>query len=213
MNRMLQLRNTVPRLPSQNFFTRHSFIKRGFKSIWDSHNVASFAGLPTHPDELAVMIFGSSTDVGKTIISAGLSIAALRSNRKVCYIKPVQTGDMDEYFMQFYTNPRGTSDIFVRTLQHWKPAMSPHLAAWHDSEISPIADQDLLNNLQREIKAFVDSSRLSNTKDLKKENLKKEIKKENKKKLFTVVETAGGVLSPGNNQSTNHFTFISSCFI
>jgi hypothetical protein len=31
-------------------------------------------------------------DVGKTIISAGISRAALKKKNKVCYIKPIQTG-------------------------------------------------------------------------------------------------------------------------
>lgn len=34
-------------------------------------------------------------DVGKTIISAGISRAALKKNNKVCYIKPIQTGTND----------------------------------------------------------------------------------------------------------------------
>jgi hypothetical protein len=34
-------------------------------------------------------------DVGKTIISAGISRAALKKKNKVCYIKPIQTGTAD----------------------------------------------------------------------------------------------------------------------
>ena len=95
----------------------------------ETHNTVNYAATPIHPDELTVQIFGSSTEVGKTIISAGLSLAALQEKRKVCYIKPVQTGELDEYFIQLYTNPRGTNDIYVRTLQHWNANMSPYLAA------------------------------------------------------------------------------------
>ena len=78
---------------------------------------------------LQVMIFGSSTGVGKTIVSAGVCRAALSRERKVCYIKPIQTGELDEYFVNFYTNPQGINDIFLRTLHHWSSSMPPHLAA------------------------------------------------------------------------------------
>lgn len=150
------------------------------------------------------MIFGSSTDVGKTIISAGLSIAAMRAQRKVCYIKPVQTGQLDEYFIQLYANPRGINDIFVRTLQHWKPAMSPHLAANMDDRFKPLSDQDLLTSLTREMRTFMDFANVADTKKSTKTTSSKpggtEVKK---KKLFSIVETAGGVLSPGKQSLSN----------
>lgn len=99
-----------------------------------SHTAVNYAATPIHPDELTVQVFGSSTEVGKTIISAGLSLAALQDIRKVCYLKPVQTGELDEYFIQLYTNPRGTNDIFVRTLQHWSANIAAHLAARKDDD-------------------------------------------------------------------------------
>lgn len=74
----------------------------------------------------AMTLTACSTEVGKTIISAGLSLAALNDTRKVCYLKPVQTGELDEYFIQLYTNPRGINDIFVRTLQHWSSREFPY---------------------------------------------------------------------------------------
>ena len=47
--------------------------------------------LTNEPSNLQVMVFGSGTGVGKTIVSAGVCRAALNRARKVCYIKPVQT--------------------------------------------------------------------------------------------------------------------------
>jgi dethiobiotin synthetase len=120
MNKLLKVRN-------------HRGLRRYLQSSSHSpHTSVHYAATPIHPDELTVQVFGSSTEVGKTIISAGLAIAALQDHRKVCYLKPVQTGELDEYFIQLYTNPRGTNDIFVRTLQHWSSNMSPHLAAMQD---------------------------------------------------------------------------------
>lgn len=156
-------------------------------------STTNYYALPMYPDDLSVMIFGSSTDVGKTIISAGLSIAAMQSDRRVCYIKPVQTGEMDEYFIQLYANPRGINDIFVRTLQHWKVAASPHLAAALDNQNKePLSDPELLNHIQREMNAFTESAvTLSGDAE--------SISEKAEKKPFTVVETAGGILSPGPN--------------
>lgn len=145
---------------------------------------------------LQVMIFGSSTDVGKTIVSAGVCRAALKHGRKVSYIKPVQTGELDEYFVSLYTNPQGISDIFLRTLHYYSTSIAPHIAARiHDHE-GPISDDQLVWGLKREMKAFDTNSDAS---------------PEGKKQLFTVVETAGGVLSPGPSKSlqvTHPYSFL-----
>ena len=90
---------------------------------------ASSRALSISTTNLQVMIFGSSTDVGKTVVAAGICRAALSRSRKVCYIKPVQTGELDEYFVSLYTNPQGICDMFLRTLHHWSSSMSPHLAS------------------------------------------------------------------------------------
>jgi hypothetical protein len=168
----------------------------------------------TEYDNLTLMVFGSSTDVGKTIVSAGISAAALKDKKKVCssytythiytyiykcityipltplhrrcatsytyiyiymyiymhnihtshtsqvcYIKPVQTGDMDEYFVQLYTNPHGNADIYFRTLNHWKTATSPHIAASLEGKGGGLrSDDELLQDLAREISAFEQST-------------------------------------------------------
>ena len=135
---------------------------------------------------LQVMIFGSSTGVGKTIVSAGVCRAALSRERKVCYIKPLQTGELDEYFVSFYTNPQGINDIFLRTLHHWSSSMPPHLAAAAEAVGKRISDKDLVLGLEREIRAFSNSAASPGKPD---------------PPLFTVVETAGGVLSPGPSRN------------
>lgn len=149
-------------------------------------------------------------DVGKTIISAGLSIAALKHKHKVCYIKPIQTGSMDEYFMQLYTNPLGNNpDIYYRTLSHYKHELSPHIAASLDNngekdmKRKVVTDEELLNDLLREINAFktsvITSSSSPSISSVTNTTIDKHHEKQNQ--LFTVVETAGGVLSPGPNKT------------
>lgn len=140
--------------------------------------------LSTPDENLQVMIFGSSTDVGKTVVAAGICRAALTRARKVCYIKPVQTGELDEYFVSLYTNPQGISDMFLRTLHHWTSSMSPHLASRINANEGPISDADLVSGLKREIRAFSTAHDNGDGKE-----------------RFTVVETAGGVLSPGPSKT------------
>ncbi len=156
--------------------TRYRLLSTRYTSTI-SNNVAQEQSLP-------VMVFGSSTDVGKTIVSTGLCLAALNNSHKVCYFKPVQTGELDEYFIRLYANPQGTSDIFFRTLHHWTPATSPHVAAKlsdPNGNDKIVTDEDLVTGLNREIKAFVATSNNVDT--------------------FSIVETAGGVLSPGPSKS------------
>jgi len=129
----------------------------------------------------AIMIFGSSTDVGKTIVSAGILQSALQFGYTSCYLKPVQTGDMDEYFVQLYTNPRGISDITLRTIYHWSTAKSPHIAASLNEQIPPPSDNEILKSIRREIRFFYENST-------------------DKRKLL-VLETAGGVLSPSPSKT------------
>lgn len=135
-----------------------------------------------------VMVFGSSTGVGKTVISAGLCRASLREEQSgTCYIKPVQTGELDEFFIHLYANPQGDKTLFARTLYHWLPAMSPHLASRRQHEQNgpaPPSDADLLVRLQREMRAFIEESTKKQT------------------SCFAVIETAGGVLSPSPTPTT-----------
>ena len=125
-------------------------------------------------------MFGTTTDVGKTIVSAGLLRAAIAHKRKVCYIKPIQTGkEPDEYFVQFYADPKGSNDLICRTIHHWMPATSPHIAAKlvsHDEN-----DDELVRRLKNEIGVFEKAAAVKDT--------------------WTIVECAGGVCSPGPSGS------------
>ncbi|KZM25942.1 ATP binding [Ascochyta rabiei] len=130
---------------------------------------------------IAVQIYGANTDVGKTVFSTLLGLRLRDGLKKikyrVQYIKPVSTGpdsDRDDNYVRRYT---GQS---VSTLYQFKDPVSPHLAARDSKDICQPGDNDLNHKLHRQLR---DSA----------------FAIENKTEAwgFGIVETAGGVLSPG----------------
>ncbi|TMW66724.1 hypothetical protein Poli38472_014036 [Pythium oligandrum] len=127
-------------------------------------------------------VFGSNTDVGKTIISAGICRAAVRTSQRVAYIKPLQTGTADvgfigdAGFVQRHTAAvkKNTDELLsCETLFSWKTPVSPHLAA--AKEDHAITDAQVLEALTTRLNQANDTS--------------------NPYSLL-LVETAGGVCSP-----------------
>ncbi|RLN68057.1 hypothetical protein BBJ29_007032 [Phytophthora kernoviae] len=142
-------------------------------------------------DTPVFQVFGSNTDIGKTIISAGIcrsaaTIAADNGGR-VEYIKPLQTGTDDELpgsfpgDASFVTKHAVLTDkkqgaLECSTLFSWKTPVSPHLAA--QMEGHTITDEELLKLLSDKLKAV-------NT-----------VNGEKGPNSLVLVETAGGVCSP-----------------
>ncbi|CAK4749557.1 hypothetical protein LEN26_011750 [Aphanomyces euteiches] len=119
-----------------------------------------------------VQVFGSNTDVGKTLVSTGLCRAAVKSSAtsNVGYIKPLQTGGdsmMDARFLRSHVED--ASRLTCQTLFSWETPVSPHLAA--QLEGKKLTDDALVKRVSQAI-ATTDASTL------------------------LVVETAGGVCSP-----------------
>eukprot|EP00755_Sulcionema_specki_P034790 Sspe_Gene.103629::Locus_79462_Transcript_1_1_Confidence_1.000_Length_1236::g.103629::m.103629/K00833/bioA; adenosylmethionine---8-amino-7-oxononanoate aminotransferase len=88
----------------------------------------------------AVVVYGANTDLGKTVLSAGIARA---KEGDVKYIKPVQTGVSngakgDEDFIRYHAPHASTA-----TLYSWAPATSPHLAARASDKPIP-TDSDLV---------------------------------------------------------------------
>jgi len=126
-------------------------------------------------------IFGANTDVGKTVVSAGLLRAALAGppRRQATYIKPLQTGDVhDGTFVQRYA----PKEVRCHTLYSWSTPISPHLAA--AKEVKTVTGEDLLAKLQAHLQQGQETE-------------EEEGGKESQARGITLVETAGGVLSPG----------------
>lgn len=129
-------------------------------------------------------IYGSNTDIGKTIISAGICRAANKTGR-VSYIKPLQTGVLanaapgdfqgDAAFVAKHAlQDAGESRLTCSTLFSWETAVSPHLAATMENQ--PITDDQVVETLTQKLHEINADT-------------------ENPHELV-LVETAGGVCSP-----------------
>ncbi|KAF2738976.1 bifunctional dethiobiotin synthetase/adenosylmethionine-8-amino-7-oxononanoate aminotransferase [Polyplosphaeria fusca] len=128
---------------------------------------------------IAVQVYGANTGVGKTIAST--LIGAHFSRRKgpnrwnVNYIKPVSTGpsqEADDRYVNKYAKCRTT------TLFQYAEAVSPHIAA--EKARSVPSDDHVLAGLSKQLE--LDAQQTSHSPDVM---------------GFSLVETAGGVLSPG----------------
>ncbi|RDX82061.1 Bifunctional dethiobiotin synthetase/7,8-diamino-pelargonic acid aminotransferase, mitochondrial, partial [Mucuna pruriens] len=184
-------------------------------------NLSSTPSLPlSHP---IYIIWGSNTGVGKTLVSAGIAAASLLSSptqSQFHYLKPLQTGfpsDSDSRFihnklrqLSLLRNPRislsashrvlnvspavteadplageegvGSSELLCKTLYAWEEAVSPHLAAEREGFV--VKDSVVLETLGQ---CFEDVVERGAGKD--------------RSEVLCVVETAGGVASPGPSGS------------
>ncbi|CAH0480092.1 unnamed protein product [Peronospora belbahrii] len=142
-------------------------------------------------DTPVFQVFGSNTDIGKTIVSAGICrnaiIIAAANGGRVEYIKPLQTGTDDDIpgsfpgdalvVKQYALLPnqiQGTLEC--STLFSWKTPVSPHLAA--QIEGHTITDEMLLELLADKLKAI------------------NKVNADKAAESLVLVETAGGVCSP-----------------
>ncbi|EJK73594.1 hypothetical protein THAOC_04773 [Thalassiosira oceanica] len=128
-------------------------------------------------------VFGANTDVGKSVVSAGLvQAAASFENLVVNYIKPLQCGGSDESFVQrHFGSNYYHGRVESHTLFNWETPASPHLAS--RLEGAPVSDKDVL----RRVGATLDGVN----------------PKRSKGDFVTILETAGGVLSPSSSSPQN----------
>ncbi|CAK3968817.1 Bifunctional dethiobiotin synthetase 7,8-diamino-pelargonic acid aminotransferase, mitochondrial [Lecanosticta acicola] len=116
-----------------------------------------------------LQIYGANTGVGKTIFSSVLCRAFKRRLRDVNYLKPVSTGPLDEAD-DHHISTLGT-DVKTKCLFQFDDPVSPHLAV--RSAGKPITDATVLEAVYDELKRQAASN-----------------------DGISIVETAGGVLSP-----------------
>ena len=84
-------------------------------------------------------IFGANTDVGKSVITAGLIRA---SGETAHYIKPLQCGGSDQRFVTKHA-PNVAS---ATTLFEWESYSSPHVASRNEG--LPVSDEQVLSALE-----------------------------------------------------------------
>ncbi|USP78500.1 uncharacterized protein yc1106_05774 [Curvularia clavata] len=128
---------------------------------------------------VAVQVYGANTGVGKTVFStllgAHFARRADKTRWRVKYIKPVSTGppdEADDSYVQKYSGRK------VSTLFKFNDAVSPHVAA-RGADLIPsdeLISQTVFKTIQQEAKAL----------SMEKETMG-----------LAMIETAGGVLSPG----------------
>lgn len=147
------------------------------------------------------LLFGANTDVGKSIVSTGLVRAAASSQNNaslVNYIKPLQCGGSDESFVvRHHRNDNDgksakpeSDNINCETLFRWETPASPHLASrW---ENLPVSDDEVLSSLQSSLKNIDDNAGSSTSDDIM--------------RSITIIESAGGVLSPSSSSPLNKTT-------
>lgn len=139
------------------------------------------------------LVFGANTDVGKSVVSAGLVRAAAAASKpgvSVNYIKPLQCGGSDESFiMNYRCSKRSDTDISCTTLFSWETPASPHLAS--RVENLPVSDEEVLSSLQSCLYRIEErATRVT-------------MDREYEMRSITVIETAGGVLSPSSSSPLN----------
>lgn len=101
-------------------------------------------------------VFGSNTDVGKTIVSGGICRSIVRSGKRVGYVKPLQTGTDDESYVgdaTFIKRHASPSDDTMSQLLHcdtlfsWETPVSPHLAAILEDHV--VSDDQVVEELTK----------------------------------------------------------------
>ncbi|KAJ6002975.1 hypothetical protein N7451_005522 [Penicillium sp. IBT 35674x] len=119
----------------------------------------------------AHQVYGANTDVGKTIVSTVLCNAVQRQKQRAAFLKPVSTGALDDADNRHLE--RYGAGALTKCLYQFDEPVSPHLAA--KSKTIP-RDEDLLASIHKTLSGWARS-------DID----------------FALVETAGGVHSPGPN--------------
>ena len=198
-------------LHTYRIFQSAAFSSNGVGSTSSNNDVLSMAST-------SICIWGSNTGVGKTLFSAGLADACTRTKTPLLYLKPLQTGfpiDSDSRLVASVLRQQGleqhgthaaelldnlnaanpskplSEDIKyqVKTLYAWTHPVSPHIAV--EMEGRAVSDADIVNSTIAEINTFSRSIVSKQASD----NIP------NEKGSLVIVETAGGVASPGPNWS------------
>ncbi|CAM9287981.1 unnamed protein product, partial [Hapterophycus canaliculatus] len=109
-----------------------------------------------------IQVFGANTDVGKTVITAGLLRSAALQGYRASYIKPVQAGSpSDASFISHHASGAGDDAgptappplHRVSTLYDYTDPVSPHLAAERDGG-HIASDTDIVEAIVEEVRSI-----------------------------------------------------------
>jgi dethiobiotin synthetase/adenosylmethionine--8-amino-7-oxononanoate aminotransferase len=149
------------------------------------------------------LVFGANTDVGKSVVSAGLvraaataSAVASMSSRRVTsanYINPLQCGGSDESFVLDQRDEDGLERVACRTLFSRKSPVSPHLAS--RMEGLPVCDAEVLASLRSSLARIDDGGGATTMTTTRAAG--------GKGSSVTIIESAGGALSPSSSSPLN----------
>ncbi|KAL2841430.1 pyridoxal phosphate-dependent transferase [Aspergillus pseudoustus] len=123
----------------------------------------------------AHQVYGANTDVGKTIVSTILcnALSRRKSEENSAFLKPVSTGPLDEADDRHLQ--RHAPNTLTKCLYQFDEPVSPHIAAQQKNFSIP-RDDEILSSVHKTLSSWADGG-IS----------------------FALVETAGGVHSPGPN--------------
>ncbi|KAL2811779.1 pyridoxal phosphate-dependent transferase [Aspergillus granulosus] len=126
----------------------------------------------------AHQVYGANTDVGKTIVSTILchAVGQRRSGERSAFLKPVSTGPVDEADDRHLQ--RHAPNTVTKCLYQFDEPVSPHIAA-QQKNFSVPRDDEVLSSVHKTLSSWADDG-----------------------VSFALVETAGGVHSPGPNGSS-----------
>ncbi|CBF71161.1 hypothetical protein AN6644.2 [Aspergillus nidulans FGSC A4] len=121
----------------------------------------------------AHQVYGANTDVGKTIVSTFLcnAVNRLKNQGKSAFLKPVSTGPLDEADDRHLQ--RHAPNTLTKCLYQFDEPVSPHIAA---KTFAIPRDDEILSSVHRTLSDWANDG-----------------------VGFALVETAGGVHSPGPN--------------
>ncbi|KAB8073528.1 pyridoxal phosphate-dependent transferase [Aspergillus leporis] len=123
----------------------------------------------------AHQVYGANTDVGKTIVSTVLcnAIQRQKSQDQAAFLKPVSTGPLDDADDRHIQ--RHAAGTLTKCLYQFDDPVSPHIAAQQKKFTIP-RDDDIIASVHKTLSCWAGSG-----------------------VSFALVETAGGVHSPGPN--------------
>ena len=151
----------------------------------------------------AFAVWGANTAVGKTLVSGGLARAARSAEAGTLFVKPVQTGfpeDSDAAFVARVSGGvesmgehaavaagetarkglEGDRGAWAHTEFAWRRAAGPHVSAAEEGR--GVLDDDIVRATSRYLREFAEKMRANES---------------GKQRALALVETAGGVASPG----------------